>query len=98
MTTFEVNGKQIAHKDLNTVRDFFTDEQWDCIYDALSEFQDMPEKEDLTRETLSAISQLFASSYQRLITMSCIQNEALLETIFDEVWEEFRISNKLTDE
>jgi|TARA_B100001250_G_scaffold66402_1_gene52878 uncharacterized alpha-E superfamily protein len=63
MTTFEVNGKQIAHKDLNTVRDFFTDEQWDCIYDALSEFQDMPEKEDLTRETLSAISQLFTTSY-----------------------------------
>ena len=30
--------------------------------------------------------------------MSCIQNEALLETIFDEVWEEFRISNKLTDD
>ena len=60
---FEVNGKQIAHKDLNTVRDFFTDDQWDCIYDALSEYQDFPEKEDLTRDTLSAISQLFASSY-----------------------------------
>ena len=30
--------------------------------------------------------------------MSCIQNEALLETIYDEVWEEFRISNKLTDD
>ena len=62
-TKFDVNGKQIAHKDLNTVRDFFTDEQWDCIYDALSEYQDFPEKEDLTRDTLSAISQLFASSY-----------------------------------
>ena len=30
--------------------------------------------------------------------MSCLQNEALLETIYDEVWEEFRISNKLTDD
>ena len=30
--------------------------------------------------------------------MSSIQNEALLETIYDEVWEEFRISNKLTDD
>ena len=30
--------------------------------------------------------------------MSCLQNEALLETIHDEVWEEFRISNKLTDD
>ena len=60
---FEINGKQVAHKDLNTVRDFFTDDQWDVIYDALSEYQDYPEKEDLTRETISAISQLFASSY-----------------------------------
>ena len=30
--------------------------------------------------------------------MSCLQNEVLLETIHDEVWEEFRISNKLTDD
>ena len=63
MTTFEVNGKQIAHKDLNIVRDFFTDEQWDCIYDALSEYKDFPEKEDLVDDTLSAVSQLFRSSY-----------------------------------
>jgi len=63
MTTFEVNGKQIAHKDLNTVRDFFTDEQWDCIFDALSEYQDMPDKEDLTRETISVIGDLFRTSY-----------------------------------
>ena len=62
-TKFEINGKQIAHKDLNTVRDFFTDDQWDVIYDALSEYQDYPEKEEITRETLSAISQLFGSSY-----------------------------------
>ena len=30
--------------------------------------------------------------------MSSLRNEALLETIFDEVWEEFRIFNKLTDD
>ena len=30
--------------------------------------------------------------------MSSLRNEALLETIFDEVWEEFRIHNKLTDD
>ena len=30
--------------------------------------------------------------------MSCLQNEALLESIFDEVCEEFRIANKLTDD
>ena len=39
-TMFEVNGKQISHKDLNIVRDFFTDEQWDLIDHALSEYQD----------------------------------------------------------
>ena len=30
--------------------------------------------------------------------MSTLANEALLEIIHDEVWEEFRISNKLTDD
>ena len=30
--------------------------------------------------------------------MSCLQNEVLLETLFDEVWEDFRVSNKLTVE
>ena len=30
--------------------------------------------------------------------MSNLQNESLLENIYDEVWEEFRISNKLTDD
>ena len=62
-TMFEVNGKQISHKDLNIVRDFFSDSQWDVIYDAVSEYQDYPEKEDLAKETVSAISQLFTTSY-----------------------------------
>jgi len=30
--------------------------------------------------------------------MSCLRNEEILETLFDEVWEEFRVSNKLTVE
>ena len=30
--------------------------------------------------------------------MSTLANETLLENIYDEVWEEFRISNKLTDD
>ncbi len=62
-TLFEVNGKQIAHKDLNTVREFFTDSQWDLIFDAVSEYKDFPGKEDLASDTESAISQLFTSSY-----------------------------------
>ena len=30
--------------------------------------------------------------------MSTLANETLLENIYDEVWEEFRIANKLTDD
>ena len=30
--------------------------------------------------------------------MSCLRNEEILENIFDEVWEEFRVHNKLTVE
>ena len=30
--------------------------------------------------------------------MSSIHNEALLETCFDEAWEQFRVHNKLTPE
>ena len=59
---FDVNNKQISHKDLNTVRDFFTDSQWDLIYDAVSEYKEFPGKEDLARETESAISELFRAS------------------------------------
>ena len=60
---FDVNNKQISHKDLNTVRDFFTDSQWDLIFDAVSEYKEFPGKEDLARETESAISELFRASY-----------------------------------
>ena len=30
--------------------------------------------------------------------MSCLQNETLLETIYDEVWIEYRNKNNLTDD
>ena len=30
--------------------------------------------------------------------MGCIQNETILETIYDEVWEEYRLKNNLTDD
>ena len=30
--------------------------------------------------------------------MSVLHHEALIETLHDEVWEEFRIHNKLTDD
>ena len=88
-TMFEVNGKQIYHKDLNIVRDFFTDEKWDLIDYALSEYQDHDDATDKCKETLNVIGDLFRSSYQELITMSCIQNEMILETIYEEVLDEY---------
>ena len=30
--------------------------------------------------------------------MSCIQNETLLEQLYDEVWEEYRVANCLSDD
>ena len=30
--------------------------------------------------------------------MSCLQNEVLLENLYDEVWEEYRLKNNLTDD
>ena len=30
--------------------------------------------------------------------MSCLQNEIILENIYDEVWEEYRLKNNLTDD
>ena len=58
-TMFEVNGKQISHKDLNVVRDFFTDDQWDLIDYALSEYQDHEDATEKCKETLDVIYQVF---------------------------------------
>ena len=60
---FDINGKQVAHKDLNTVRDFFTDEQWDLIDYALSEYQDHEDETVQCKELLDVIYQLFRTSY-----------------------------------
>ena len=95
MTTFEINGKQIAHKDLNIVRDFFTDDQWNLIDYALSEYQDHDDSTEKCQETLDVIYQLFRSSYQEFITMSCIQNETILETIYEELMEELTLTETL---
>ena len=60
---FEINGKQVAHKDLNTVRDFFTNDQWDLIDYALSEYQDHEDATVQCKELLDVIYQLFRTSY-----------------------------------
>ena len=61
--TFNVNNKEISHKDLNTVRDFFTDEQCDLIDSALCEYQDHDDSTEKCKEVLDVIYHLFRASY-----------------------------------
>ena len=58
-----INGKDYSHKDINLIRDFFTDEQWDVIDYALSEYQDHEDYTDLCRETLWKLGDLFQSNF-----------------------------------
>ena len=39
MTLFTINNKDYTHKELNLIRDFFTDDQWNIIYYALDEYK-----------------------------------------------------------
>ena len=61
--TFTVNNKEISHKDLNTVRDFFTDDQWDLIDSALCEYQDHDDSTEKCKELLDVMYQVFRSAY-----------------------------------
>ena len=58
-----INGKDYSHKDVNLIRDFFTDEQWDCIFDAVSEHQDHEDSTVKCKETLDIIGNIFRSAY-----------------------------------
>ena len=58
-----VNGKDYSHKDVNLIRDFFTDDQWDLIDAALSEFQDHEYSTEKCKEVLDVIYHLFRASY-----------------------------------
>ena len=58
-----INGKDYSHKDINLIRDFFTDEQWDLIDYALSEYQDHEDATVQCKETLDVIYQVFRSAY-----------------------------------
>ena len=64
MDTFlTINGKDYSHKDINLIRDFFTDEQWDCIFDGVSEYQDHEDSTEKCRETLDIMHSVFRSAY-----------------------------------
>ena len=39
MTLFTINNKDYTHKELNLIRDFFTDDQWNIIDYALDEYK-----------------------------------------------------------
>ena len=58
-----INGKDYSHKDMNLIRDFFTDEQWDLIDYALSEYQDHEDSTEKCHETLDIIGKIFRSAY-----------------------------------
>jgi len=47
MTTFTVNNKEYSHRELNTLYDFFTKEQWVIIECALDEYQNSGEALDI---------------------------------------------------
>ena len=58
-----INGKDYSHKDVNLIRDFFTDEQWDCIFDAVSEYQDHEDSTVICNESLDIMHNIFRSAY-----------------------------------
>ena len=57
------NLKNYSESELQTVRNFFTDEQWDVIDYALSEYQDHEDYTDLCRDTLNRLGDLFQSNF-----------------------------------
>ena len=57
------NLKNYSESELQTVRNFFTDEQWDVIDYALSEYQDHDDSTEKCKEVLDVIGQLFRTSY-----------------------------------
>ena len=58
-----INEKNYSHNDINLVREFFTEEQWDVIDSALSEYQDHDESYEIVHETLDVIGYVFRSAF-----------------------------------
>ena len=58
-----INETNYSHNDINLVREFFTDEQWDVIASALCEFQDHDESYEIVHETLDVIGHVFRSAF-----------------------------------
>ena len=58
-----INGTTYNKEQLEIVRKFFTDDQWDIIDYALSEYQDHEETYELTRDTQNQLGELFQAPY-----------------------------------
>ena len=58
-----INGKDYSHKQINFIREFFTDDQWDVIDYALNEYQDHDESYEIVKETLDVMGQVFRGAY-----------------------------------
>ena len=58
-----INGTTYNKEQLEIVRKFFTDDQWDIIDYALSEYQDHEETIELTRDTQNQLCELCQAPY-----------------------------------
>ena len=51
MTTFTINNKDYSHKELNTMYDFFSQDQWDVIDQALDCYAQTKRYEGIEEDT-----------------------------------------------
>ena len=67
MTTFTINNKDYSHKELNLIRDFFTNQQWNIIDYALDEYKQSGEVVDVDvkpiKEVIDVMYELLPTSY-----------------------------------
>ena len=67
MTTFTINNKDYSHKELNLIRDFFNNQQWNIIDYALDEYKQSGEVVDVDvkpiKEVIDVMYELLRTSY-----------------------------------
>ena len=67
MTTFTINNKDYSHKELNLIRDFFTNQQWNITDYALDEYKQSGEVVDVDvkpiKEVIDVMYELLRTSY-----------------------------------
>ena len=58
-----INNTAYNQDQLDLIRNFFTNDQWDVIDYALSEYQDHDDSADLAKTTQGILGDLFQSPY-----------------------------------